>query len=237
VDQDSDGNTVLACPYVKPGCLYPEEVSACIVQQLLEDAAQHTGVPSITKAVITVPAYFDDEQRDATIAAGVWARSSSSSSRLGALQQLGGNHSAVQCLGAARRLYHPSLQTPAEPGSSCLCIWNSQPPSPGACSRYAFGSAVAVESTSVCVRHHPALTLPPLFAVDPCLPATACCCQGKLAGLETVKLIREPVAAALAYGLDLSEEQVRQQAGCRAVCSQLEAPTAGSCCMHPCLHC
>jgi hypothetical protein len=31
---------------------------------------------------------------------------------------------------------------------------------------------------------------------------------GKLAGLETVRLIREPVAAALAYGLDLTEEQV-----------------------------
>lgn len=31
---------------------------------------------------------------------------------------------------------------------------------------------------------------------------------GKLAGLETVRLIREPVAAALAYGLDLEEEQV-----------------------------
>lgn len=32
--------------------------------------------------------------------------------------------------------------------------------------------------------------------------------SGKLAGLETVRLIREPVAAALAYGLDLNEEQV-----------------------------
>jgi hypothetical protein len=31
---------------------------------------------------------------------------------------------------------------------------------------------------------------------------------GKLAGLQTVRLIREPVAAALAYGLDLTEEQV-----------------------------
>lgn len=70
VDQDSEGNTVLACPYVEPGYLYPEEVSACIVQQLLEDAVQHTNVPAITKAVITVPAYFDDEQRDATVAAG-----------------------------------------------------------------------------------------------------------------------------------------------------------------------
>jgi molecular chaperone DnaK len=34
------------------------------------------------------------------------------------------------------------------------------------------------------------------------------CYTGKLAGLDVVKLIREPVAAALAYGLDLDEEQV-----------------------------
>lgn len=27
--------------------------------------------------------------------------------------------------------------------------------------------------------------------------------------METVRLVREPVAAALAYGLDLAEEQVR----------------------------
>jgi hypothetical protein len=31
---------------------------------------------------------------------------------------------------------------------------------------------------------------------------------GELAGLEVVRLIKEPVAAALAYGLDLREEQV-----------------------------
>lgn len=34
------------------------------------------------------------------------------------------------------------------------------------------------------------------------------CSAGKLAGLETVKLVREPVAAALAYGVNLTEEQV-----------------------------
>lgn len=47
---------------------------------------------------------------------------------------------------------------------------------------------------------HSKTTLPFNSAV---LPA------GKLAGLDTVRLIREPVAAALAYGLDLAEEQVR----------------------------
>lgn len=70
VDQDSDGNVVLNCPHVDPGFLYPEEVSACVIHQLLQDAAQHVGVDSITKAVITVPAYFTNEQREATVSAG-----------------------------------------------------------------------------------------------------------------------------------------------------------------------
>ncbi|WIA29514.1 hypothetical protein OEZ86_012015 [Tetradesmus obliquus] len=99
VDQDSEGNAVLVCSHVEPGCLYPEEVSTCVLAQLLADAARHTG-RQVSKAVITVPAYFSDEQRQATVAAGT------------------------------------------------------------------------------------------------------------LAGLDTVRLIREPVAAALAYGLDLTEEQV-----------------------------
>eukprot|EP00775_Hariotina_reticulata_P011055 gene11055-11210_t len=99
VEQDSEGNVVLECPHVEPGCLYPEEVSAVVLHQLLEEARTQTGA-IVNKAVITVPAYFNDEQREATVAAG------------------------------------------------------------------------------------------------------------KLAGLETVRLIREPVAAALAYGLDLAEEQV-----------------------------
>ena len=38
--------------------------------------------------------------------------------------------------------------------------------------------------------------------------AVAAAVSGRLAGLEVVKLIREPVAAALAYGLNLEEEQV-----------------------------
>lgn len=71
VEQDPEGNVVLDCPHVEPGCLYPEEVSAVVLDQLLQDAHNHTGA-SITKAVITVPAYFNDEQREATVAAGGW---------------------------------------------------------------------------------------------------------------------------------------------------------------------
>ena len=47
----------------------PEEISALILRELRERAEKHLGVP-VRKAVITVPAYFDDAQRQATRDAG-----------------------------------------------------------------------------------------------------------------------------------------------------------------------
>ena len=47
----------------------PPEISAMILQKLKADAEEKLG-EKITEAVITVPAYFDDSQRQATIAAG-----------------------------------------------------------------------------------------------------------------------------------------------------------------------
>lgn len=47
----------------------PEEVSAMILQKLKKDAEEKTG-ETITEAIITVPAYFDDAQRKATKDAG-----------------------------------------------------------------------------------------------------------------------------------------------------------------------
>jgi molecular chaperone DnaK len=47
----------------------PEEVSAMILSKMKADAEAKTG-EKITEAVITVPAYFDDAQRNATKAAG-----------------------------------------------------------------------------------------------------------------------------------------------------------------------
>jgi molecular chaperone DnaK len=47
----------------------PEEISAQVLRKLADDAAKHLG-EKVTDAVITVPAYFNDAQRQATKAAG-----------------------------------------------------------------------------------------------------------------------------------------------------------------------
>jgi molecular chaperone DnaK len=49
--------------------MLPQEVSAKVLQKLKNDAEKFLGT-TITKAVITVPAYFDDSQRQATKEAG-----------------------------------------------------------------------------------------------------------------------------------------------------------------------
>jgi molecular chaperone DnaK len=47
----------------------PEQISAFILQKIKKDAETFLGAP-VTKAVVTVPAYFDDAQRQATKNAG-----------------------------------------------------------------------------------------------------------------------------------------------------------------------
>lgn len=47
----------------------PEQIAAFVLQKLKQDAETFLGQP-VTKAVITVPAYFNDSQRNATKVAG-----------------------------------------------------------------------------------------------------------------------------------------------------------------------
>src|SRR5919201_770123 len=50
----------------------PQEISAMILRSLRDRAARQLGT-AVSKAVITVPAYFNDAQRQATIEAGQMA--------------------------------------------------------------------------------------------------------------------------------------------------------------------
>ena len=64
----ADGNVKISCPALDKQ-FAPEEISAQVLRKLVGDASKFLGV-DITKAVITVPAYFNDSQRQATKDAG-----------------------------------------------------------------------------------------------------------------------------------------------------------------------
>ena len=68
VIRDSNANVKLDCP-AQSKQFAPEEISAQVLRKLIEDASKYLG-EKVTQAVITVPAYFNDSQRQATKDAG-----------------------------------------------------------------------------------------------------------------------------------------------------------------------
>ena len=68
VNTDSNGNIKIKCSSLNKD-FSPEEISAQVLRKLVNDAKIYLG-QEITQAVITVPAYFNDSQRQATIDAG-----------------------------------------------------------------------------------------------------------------------------------------------------------------------
>ena len=68
VIRDDNGNIKIKCSSLNKD-FSPEEVSAQIIRKLITDAKEYLS-QEVTKAVITVPAYFNDSQRQATVDAG-----------------------------------------------------------------------------------------------------------------------------------------------------------------------
>jgi molecular chaperone DnaK len=66
--RDSSNNVKLDCPAAGKQ-FAPEEISAQVLRKLVADASKYLG-EQVTQAVITVPAYFNDSQRQATKDAG-----------------------------------------------------------------------------------------------------------------------------------------------------------------------
>ncbi len=65
---EASGGIKIKCPRVQKD-FAPEELSAMVLRKLIEDANRYLGEP-VTAAVLTVPAYFNDAQRQATRDAG-----------------------------------------------------------------------------------------------------------------------------------------------------------------------
>nr|QCI06606.1 Hsp70-type chaperone [Erythroglossum lusitanicum] len=68
IKTDNNINIKLECPALNK-TFAPEEISAQVLRKLVEDASTYLG-QNILQAVITVPAYFNDSQRQATKDAG-----------------------------------------------------------------------------------------------------------------------------------------------------------------------
>ncbi|WNC87530.1 molecular chaperone DnaK [Thermosynechococcus sp. QKsg1] len=68
IRRDESGKVRIKCPRLQRE-FAPEEISAMVLRKLVEDASRYLGEP-VTDAVITVPAYFNDSQRQATRDAG-----------------------------------------------------------------------------------------------------------------------------------------------------------------------
>jgi molecular chaperone DnaK len=68
VGKDQNDNIKIKCPALNKD-FSPEEISAQVLRKLINDATDYLG-QEVTQAVITVPAYFNDSQRQATMDAG-----------------------------------------------------------------------------------------------------------------------------------------------------------------------
>ena len=68
IRRSDEGSIRIRCPRLKREFV-PEEISAKVIRKLADEASRYLG-EEITGAVITVPAYFNDSQRQATRDAG-----------------------------------------------------------------------------------------------------------------------------------------------------------------------
>ena len=86
VRSDEHGGSACEAHAADDACLYPEAVAAALLSHLVAAAEAQAGV-AFERAVVSVPAYFTEEQCDATVAAGAHGPLLSSAPGINAIVQ------------------------------------------------------------------------------------------------------------------------------------------------------
>lgn len=100
------GRVWIHCETVYKGFVRPEDVSSEILKYLLGLVQKQYPEEPIDRCVISVPAYFDDIQREATIAAGPAPRKTHFHHAFRIVQWIGESetHSRARCFGSGLRI-------------------------------------------------------------------------------------------------------------------------------------
>jgi hypothetical protein len=178
VIEDGNGNVKIKCPNANKD-FAPEEISAQVLRKLTGDAAKFLN-DSVGKAVITVPAYFNDSQRQATKDAGVLEHMTKASMCVVGRLWIGAPGGLTVSQSAWVRVGRQAGWLAGWVGG-WVGWWVEQG------SRQWGHSACGVYA---CIL----TTLPDCC----CFPN----CAGKIAGLDVLRIINEPTAASLAYGFE-----------------------------------
>ena len=147
----------------------PQQISAMILQKLKADAESYLG-ESVTEAVITVPAYFNDAQRQAVT-------------------------NAEKTIASIKR----------DMGTDNGRTIDGKKYSPQQISAMILQKLKADAESYLGEKVTEAVITVPAYFNDAQRQATKD--AGKIAGLDVKRIINEPTAAALAYGLDNEKEQ------------------------------
>ena len=162
----------------------PSQISAFILQKMKETAEAHLG-SKIEQAVITVPAYFNDAQRQATKDAGKIAG-------LEVMRIINEPTAAALAYGLDK----------AKNGDAWVKVRDKEIAPPEISAQVLMKMKKTAEDYLGETVTQAVITVPAYFN-DAQRQATKD--AGKIAGLEVLRIINEPTAAALAYGLDKKE--------------------------------
>jgi len=166
----------------------PSQISAFVLQKMKETAEKYLG-QAVTKAVITVPAYFNDSQRQAV---------TNPENTIFAVKRLIGRNFDDQTVKKDIETA-PFKIVNSDKGDAWIEA-KGQKYSPSQISAFVLQKMKETAEKYLGQEVSKAVITVPAYFNDAQRQATKD--AGKIAGLEVLRIINEPTAASLAYGLD-----------------------------------